>query len=284
MAGDDLKQAADFEIGQIYKRADLHARYGGQRQGGISTPQGHPFIFLFTGKSGGQYGYSDTWEESVFHYTGEGQSGDMQFKAGNKAIYDHSKNGKALYLFEQATKGHVRFIGQFVLSTYQDRPGKDKDNKDRRIIVFYLRPISSDETVGGLNRGEMKGVSADLGDAELAKLKRRAYEAAANVPQSNAKDSKRRYYERCEAVREYVLARSKGICEACQDPAPFNRKDGTFYLEPHHTHLISESGPDHPRWVGAICPNCHREIHHGSDGKALNERLQQYLSSIETRP
>jgi predicted HNH restriction endonuclease len=39
--------------------------------------------------------------------------------------------------------------------------------------------------------------------------------------------------------------------------------------------------------MAAVCPNCHREIHHGTDGRSLNERLQIAVSSreaaIETR-
>lgn len=43
--------------------------------------------------------------------------------------------------------------------------------------------------------------------------------------------------------------------------APFQRKDGTPYLEPHHIQRLADEGPDHPKWVGAVCPSCHREIH-----------------------
>ena len=47
-----------FEIGQIYHRQQqIHDVYGGQRQGGISTPATAPFVFLFTGDTGEQYGY-----------------------------------------------------------------------------------------------------------------------------------------------------------------------------------------------------------------------------------
>lgn len=35
--------------------------YAGQQQGGISTPAGAPYVFLFTGETGAQYGYSDGW-------------------------------------------------------------------------------------------------------------------------------------------------------------------------------------------------------------------------------
>ena len=64
-----------FEVGHIYdRRRDIHAKYGGQQQGGISTPAGSQHIFLFTGEAGEQYGYEDGWDENgVFCYTGEGQ-------------------------------------------------------------------------------------------------------------------------------------------------------------------------------------------------------------------
>jgi 5-methylcytosine-specific restriction protein A len=92
-----------------------------------------------------------------------------------------------------------------------------------------------------------------------------------------------RYHRRSAAVRMYVLARADGTCESCNSPAPFCREDGTAYLEPHHTRRLSDGGPDHPRWVGAVCPNCHREIHHGAEGKEKNTRLQQDLAVPEGR-
>jgi 5-methylcytosine-specific restriction protein A len=90
-----------YEVGRTYnRREDIHAKFGGQQQGGISTPDGAPFIFLFTGEIGEQYGYADGWSEGVFLYVGEGQRGDMEFIRGNKAIRDHAMNGKELLLFE----------------------------------------------------------------------------------------------------------------------------------------------------------------------------------------
>ena len=54
--------------------------------------------------------------------------------------------------------------------------------------------------------------------------------------------------ERSAAVREYVLARSTGVCEGCGTPAPFVTAQGAPYLEPHHTRRLSDGGPDHPAW------------------------------------
>ncbi len=72
-----------YEVGALYsRREDIHGRLGGQRQGGISTPIKSPFVVLFTGEAGAQHGYHDHWEEengeSILHYYGGGQEGDMQ--------------------------------------------------------------------------------------------------------------------------------------------------------------------------------------------------------------
>jgi 5-methylcytosine-specific restriction protein A len=67
-----------FEPGGIYNRVrHIHDVYGGQRQGGISTPKAAPLIFLFTGEAGDQYGYHDGLrDDGTFAYTGEGQVGE----------------------------------------------------------------------------------------------------------------------------------------------------------------------------------------------------------------
>jgi hypothetical protein len=39
--------------------------------------------------------------------------------------------------------------------------------------------------------------------------------------------------------------------------------------------------PNHPRWVGVVCPNCHRQIHHGAGGKEINSKLQSALALLE---
>jgi 5-methylcytosine-specific restriction protein A len=89
------------------------------------------------------------------------------------------------------------------------------------------------------------------------------------------------HHRQSEAVKLYVLRRAKGACEACKQPAPFNTVKGSPYLEPHHTRRVADGGPDHPRWVAGICPNCHRRVHHGHDGSDYNRDLAEYLGSIE---
>lgn len=129
-----------FTRGNVYRRRHLHQLYGGQEQGGISTPSEHNMIFLFTSSRGQEHGYEDGWtKEGIFLYTGEGQRGDMQFVRGNKAIRDHMQNGKELHLFKQAGHAHVEYIGPMVYTNHHFKPGRDSEGHIRQMIVFELR-------------------------------------------------------------------------------------------------------------------------------------------------
>ncbi|HEV2914358.1 MAG TPA: HNH endonuclease [Pyrinomonadaceae bacterium] len=265
-----------FEIGKIYDRSrDIHSRFGGQGQGGISTPRNAPYIFLFTGESGEQYGYRDDWnEDGVFLYTGEGQVGDMTFVRGNKAIRDHLTNGKELLMFKNHGSGTKNeFLGAFACVSWEMRTAPDKYGDQRRVIVFHL--VSQDDRDGNIS------LATTSTRQSLGELRRRAYAASSTPAEKDLRQTLRRYYERSEEVRAYVLARAAGTCESCGKPAPFKRLDGLPYLEPHHTRRVSDGGLDHPRWVAGICPNCHKEIHYGMSGIEINRRLQEYLALIE---
>jgi 5-methylcytosine-specific restriction protein A len=269
--------AISFESGQLYnRRHDIHEVYGGQQQGGICTPQGVPFILLFTGESGGEFGYRDgPQEDGTFAYTGEGQRGNMEFVRGNRAIREHVSDGKDLLLFESTRRsGMYRFLGCYGCAgwTYKDAP--DRDGINRSAIVFRLVSVFA-ETV----HSEPDAVR---NSGSLDELRTAAYAAAA-APSGLPKDARRNYFERSAVVKAYVLMRARGQCEACGEKAPFLRKDGTPYLEPHHTKRVADGGPDHPAWVGAVCPTCHRKIHHGYNGAELNETLQRRLIEIEVR-
>lgn len=130
-----------FIPGQIYnRRADIHAKYGGNWQGGITPSAQYPYIFIFSGKSGQQHGYQDGWDnENIFTYTGEGQSGDMKFTKGNLALKEHLNNGKRVFLFESERKGFVKFIAEleFYDVDYFETP--DTSGTPRIGIKFFFK-------------------------------------------------------------------------------------------------------------------------------------------------
>ena len=268
-----------FRVGQTYdRRSEIHAPFGGGRQSGISSSAQAPVVFLFTGDSGEQYGYRDAIDEhGVFSYTGEGQIGDMTLTGGNLAIANHAAKGKALHLFKSLGKGKgQRYIGEFACAGYSWGRGPDREGNDRKVFVFRLVPVDRIDEAAQPDEAEALPKPTNL--TEARKLAIQAAGASMEIEPGSAV---RRLYRRSDQVRQYVLMRANGICESCRNPAPFNRKDGSPYLEPHHINRLSDGGLDHPRYVGAICPACHREIHHGEHGKARNEELRAYVEKVE---
>lgn len=63
-----------------------------------------------------------------------------------------------------------------------------------------------------------------------------------------------------------ALVIANGICGICLKPAPFNRaSDRSPYLEVHHKIPLAQGGDDTLENAIALCPNCHRNEHHGTD-------------------
>jgi 5-methylcytosine-specific restriction endonuclease McrA len=61
---------------------------------------------------------------------------------------------------------------------------------------------------------------------------------------------------------------AEGKCQRCGNEAPFIRlSNAQPYLEVHHRIPLAEGGDDTVANAIALCPNCHREMHHGSPGR-----------------
>lgn len=117
----------------------IHDRFGGNRQSGISPSANFPYIFIFTGAQGQQHGYKDGWDNpNVFSYTGEGQSGDMQFIKGNLALKDHKENGKRVFLFQYVASGMVKFISELIVFDVDYFETIDSQKKLRQGIRFFF--------------------------------------------------------------------------------------------------------------------------------------------------
>jgi 5-methylcytosine-specific restriction endonuclease McrA len=113
----------------------------------------------------------------------------------------------------------------------------------------------------------------------LEHLRGKALEAAGSASQRKA-HAAGNYYQRDASIRTYVLARANGKCQACEKSAPFCTRIEQPYLEAHHLDKLSDGGLDHPDKIVAVCPNCHREIHYGQNGKQLNARARVNLNHM----
>jgi hypothetical protein len=145
-----------FPLGEMVTRERTHASYGGGIQGGMLTPTGGKYIFLFSDEASGKlYGYNyHSWldeQHDVFFYTGHGGSkGDQEFVGRNRILRDASAEGREVHLFiatgtvpGRAQKIH-EYAGHFALS--EDEPWRREDNVSYgdtaiSMIVFRLERV-----------------------------------------------------------------------------------------------------------------------------------------------
>ncbi|WP_370587835.1 HNH endonuclease [Psychrobacter sp. JCM 18901] len=76
--------------------------------------------------------------------------------------------------------------------------------------------------------------------------------------------------------------RANGICEGCNEIAPFKTKSGP-YLEVHHLTRLADGGADLPQNVIALCPTCHRRAHYSLNYLEFNSQLINEVAAIEAK-
>jgi len=261
-----------FVPGETYHRVeDIHEEYGGNRYSGISPCADYPYVFVFYGESGEWHGYDDEMlDDGTFLYTGEGRDGDMELNGGNAAIYNQPNNNTELHVFEiEDGAWEVTYVGQYQYKDHHWVRLPDRNDNMRDAIRFELVPV------GGL---EIDTGVRDLSATSTEELYELAEQSVSGESTPTEASSSRTTYRRSDVVRQYALNVADGVCQGCGSDAPFVGEDGEPFLEVHHMKRRSDGGADHPDNVIALCPNCHRRVHHGRDGDEFNQQLIEQVS------
>ena len=180
-----------------------------------------------------------------------------RFRADLKVCQKHNKDG--------AVKG---------------QPYLRADTKTIKYIKEYTPPT----TIKAIPRkGSVDGRLYDyLGLANHASLLAELRKDALSVaPKTKTSQNTSAQYSRDEKIKNYVRQRAAGICECCQNSAPFLSRSGIPYLEVHHVHSLGEGGDDSIFNAVAVCPNCHAEVTRGVNADDINKRLLVELKQIE---
>lgn len=147
----------DLPVGEELRRTEVHARFGGSGQGGISSAPRSGSVLLFTSGAGAEFGYNFDGKQAdgSFHYTGEGQVGDQELARGNKAVL---QPGRTLRVFEEVRRSVVRYVGEYRLDAtrpYYRADAPDRNGELRSVIVFRLWSVSAE--AGELSTAEPSG-------------------------------------------------------------------------------------------------------------------------------
>nr|WP_245917961.1 HNH endonuclease signature motif containing protein [Alteribacillus bidgolensis] len=115
-----------------------------------------------------------------------------------------------------------------------------------------------------------------MSDDELSKR------AHSSTGQAGIRNTNTVYYQRDPYVAEYAKRWAKGICQLCENSAPFVNKKGEPFLHTHHIQWLSRGGEDTVENTIALCPNCHERMHvlNGKgDVEKLKTKVQQHFTS-----
>lgn len=233
--------------------------------------------------------YDDRWIGEIFHYTGMGLVGDQKLDySQNKTLYKSNELNISLYLFEVFKRGEYIYQGEVILAgePYQEEQ-PDINGNLRKVWIFPLKlkenqakPILPTTFIEETQEIKEKQVQK-LSDGEL--INRLKY-----VPKvSGYRNATTKIYERNIYVAEFVKRIANGICQLCEQPAPFKDKNGQPYLEVHHIIWLSKGGEDTVENTIALCPNCHKKMHIldlKEDVEKLKERALKnkfYLEKVQ---
>jgi hypothetical protein len=208
--------------GESIRRVELHERFGGRRQGGISPSKVTPNVFLFTDPTKGLlHGYLyDGWrEDGLFHYTGEGQHGDQQMAQGNRAIRDHLEEGRALHLFE-VSKGLPVYVDEFeFVDDYPADAPETGNGPIRSVIVFRLRPKHAEP---GATRSKVDLLGAD--PVKEVPVEQHLTESMLIEPTRDPYEAERREQKLVQAYLAYLIGGGHEVCRLQfrpdNEPAP----------------------------------------------------------------
>lgn len=142
---DPVPAKGPLTLGAVYKRADLHARFGGSRIAGIVSARDEPIVLLFHTEEPAKQFYRDGFtDDGLYWYSGEGTSGDMKWTAGNRSIRDHTQLRRNLLFFERVRRrgGLWQFTYLMHFSRSREEERLDARGQKRRAIVFGLLPIA----------------------------------------------------------------------------------------------------------------------------------------------
>lgn len=266
-----------FKVGNFYTNQQVMDVFKCDNNQGMRRSHATNSLVLFTKIEKDLY--HDRWDGEILHYTGMGKKGDQTLQSNqNKTLYESNETYIKVYLFETFASHKHLFRGRVQLAgiPYQEIQ-EDQEKEKRKVWIFPLRLMDGEtyvpeEVIRSKQERNQKKAERLKGEA----LKARAKKASLKC---STRNTTTKTYVRDEYVAQYAKERANGFCELCDQPAPFQDKNGNPYLESHHVEWLSRGGHDTIYNTVGVCANCHRRLHvldDKTDVEKLKARLEQY--------
>lgn len=265
-----MTNSFNLKPGMIFSNADLCEMFECQEQGGIRLSVTSKAIVIVNNHI--KSIYRNQWiNNKTLLYVGEGLQGDQSISRGNKALNNAKEDDKKIYLFEVYEDREYTFIDEVVLTKdvyFENAP--DENHNIRQVIIFNLQLVNVEYQISDVNNNKIRLAQSKIlnkyPDDQLYKIaKTRSQKQVRTVFISSNS------YIRDTVIAEWSKRHAKGICQLCDQPAPFKGKDGKPYLESHHIDWLSNGGEDSIKNTIALCPNCHRKMHIVNDDSDIKK-------------
>jgi 5-methylcytosine-specific restriction protein A len=250
----------DLKLGGRYNNDDICNAFLCSPQGGMRRSQKTNTLVLVANHV--KSIFDDRWNGNTMNYTGMGLKGEQSLDfMQNKTLSESNTNGVDIHFFEVFTEKVYTYQGQVLLSRkpFQEQQD-DEDGNSRSVWIFPLtRTDNSTPIIPKIELDKTFEIKVKKASAlSLDELKSRASKSQTKPGSRIATTTT---YQRDPNVVNYTLKRANGMCELCEQPAPFNKRNGEPYLEVHHVEQLSNGGSDTIENAVALCPNCHRKMH-----------------------
>lgn len=249
-------------LGDVLSNESLRKKFAVGNMGGMRRSYKTNSLVIISDSTKGLY--KDRWEGDVLHYTGMGKVGDQTLSGNqNKTLEESETNGVDVHLFEVFTRHKYVYQGKVSLigKPYQEIQ-KDDNGANRKVWMFPIKLLDVSQrylpSEAEVRRTEEES-EKEARQLSTDELKKRA---EVNTNKAHSVEVTQTRYVRNPFVVEYVRRRADGKCELCGSDAPFLRKDKQPFLEGHHVVWLSRGGDDTIQNTVALCPNCHRKVHH----------------------
>lgn len=253
----------DFVINEVYSNQDITNAFKCSPQGGMRRSHATNTLVLVSDHTGNSI-YGDKWIDGRIHYTGMGQTGNQSLNfMQNKTLNESNLNNISVYLFEVFKSTEYTFAGEvkLVAEPYKENE-KDKDGNNRIVYRFPLEIISESYL-------PLKNIIEETEVIKENKVRKNTKDEIAELAKKNSNLNKgkrlsrlvkSKVYERDPYIRDFVKSIANGICQLCEQIAPFE-VNGEPYLHVHHIEYLAKGGEDTIENSIAVCPNCHDRIH-----------------------
>lgn len=277
----NIKTIDDLKINGVYTNDVIAKVFKCSKQGGMRKSNTTNTLVLISKQTGSSV-YHDTWVDNMLHYTGMGQEGDQKLDfAQNRTLKDSAKNGVTVHLFEVFKDTEYTYAGIIELAGLPYKASEPDRNNTKRIVYKFPLKLKTSEYCPNnetLIQNEKK-LEKSISRKTIQEIKELAIEKSKLNEKKNLVRKVSTYnYERSLVIREYVKELANGICQLCDNKAPFEVK-GKPFLHVHHIEYLSEGGEDTIENAIAVCPNCHAKIHQ----LELKEDKEKLLRKVQER-